>query len=195
VYDGPYAAYNCPADEVDDFVRGILDPDNHYYAVRDEGGGLVGYCCFGPDARVPGGEYADAADPRVRPEEARSSGDSSMAGASRTPGTPDTSGIPGTSTASGGPGESGTLALDVGLGLRPDLIGRGLGAGFLDAISTFAARQLGHRRLRVTVAAWNLRAIRLYEKAGFRTGHTFTRDTPSGRANGSIEWVQMTRDD
>ena len=156
-YDGPYAAYNCPAGEADDFVRGILEPGNHYYAVRDVAGALVGYCCFGPDARVPGGEYVGVAEPGERP---------------------------------GAPDEE---FLDVGLGLRPDLTGRGLGAAFLGAIAGFAAGQLGHRRLRVTVAAWNRRAIRLYEKAGFRASHVFTRETPGGVANGSTEWVQMVR--
>lgn len=157
VYEAPYAAYNCPAGEADDFVRGILEPGNHYYAVRDGAGALVGYCCFGPDARVPGGDYAQSADPAERPR------------------------------------ISDDVFLDVGLGLRPDLTGRGLGAAFLEAIAAFAARQLGHRRLRVTVAVWNRRAIRLYEKAGFRASHVFTRETPGGVANGSTEWVQMIR--
>ncbi len=52
-YDGPYAAENHPADQVDDTVRLMLDPTTRYCAVRDERGDLVGYCCFGPDARVP----------------------------------------------------------------------------------------------------------------------------------------------
>ena len=158
-YEGPYAAYNCPAGEIDDFVGGMLDPGNHYYAVRDEAGDLVGYCCCGPDARVPGGAYALAADP----------------------------------VQSGG--SAARLFLDVGLGLRPDLTGRGLGVHFLETITAFARERLGHHRLRVTVAAWNERAVRLYEKVGFRREHSFTHDTPGGRANGSTEWLQLTRDD
>ncbi|HET7769340.1 MAG TPA: GNAT family protein [Chloroflexota bacterium] len=157
VYGGAYAAYNCPAGEADDFVGGILEPGNHYYAVRHGMGALVGYCCFGPDARVPGGEYTEVAEPGERA------------------------------------GDLDDGFLDVGLGLRPDLTGRGLGGAFLEAIAGFAAGQLGHRRLRVTVAAWNRRAIRLYEKAGFRASHVFTRETPGGVANGSAEWVQMVR--
>ena len=156
-YEGPHAAYNCPPGEVEDFVGGMLDPGNHYYAVRDETGALVGYCCFGLDARVPGGAYGAAADP----------------------------------SRSGDP--AAEAFLDVGLGLRPDLTGRGLGAAFLEAIAAFAWEQVSHHRLRVTVAAWNERAIHLYEKAGFRRTHTFTHDTPGGRANGSTEWHQMTR--
>jgi [ribosomal protein S18]-alanine N-acetyltransferase len=32
----------------------MLEPANDYHAALDGEGSLVGYCCFGPDARVPG---------------------------------------------------------------------------------------------------------------------------------------------
>jgi RimJ/RimL family protein N-acetyltransferase len=146
-YDGPYAGYDCPPEEAAATVRLMLDPASRYFAIRDAIGDLVGYCCFGAEARVPGGDYADVS------------------------------------------------ALDVGLSLRPDLTGRGLGAAFVAAIVWFARERLRSRHLRLTVAAWNRRAIRVYEQAGFCTVHTFTHDSPGGRANGSIEWLQMTRDD
>jgi [ribosomal protein S18]-alanine N-acetyltransferase len=146
-YDGACAAYNCPPDEAEGAVRLMLDPANRYFAARDGDGDLVGFCCFGPDARVPGGEYADAS------------------------------------------------VLDVGLGLRPDLTGRGRGPAFLEAIASLASTRLGHQHLGLTVAAWNRRAIRAYEKAGFQTARTFTRSAPGGIAAGSTEWRQMTRDD
>ena len=57
-------------------------------------------------------------------------------------------------------------AVEIGLGLRPDLTGRGLGAAF-----TAAAIQLAHdrgaERVTLAVAAFNLRAITVYERAGF----------------------------
>ena len=53
-YEPPYDFYN-PRDD----IAGFLRPDYHYYAAQDDDGGLVGYCCFGPDARVPGGAYPE----------------------------------------------------------------------------------------------------------------------------------------
>jgi RimJ/RimL family protein N-acetyltransferase len=37
----------------------LLDPANAYFAITDEHDELMGFCCFGPDARVPGGGYAE----------------------------------------------------------------------------------------------------------------------------------------
>jgi RimJ/RimL family protein N-acetyltransferase len=146
-YECPYTVYDCPADEAEGLVRFMLDPASGYHAVHDATSGLIGFCCFGADARVPGGDYADE------------------------------------------------TALDVGLGLRPDLTGRGLGPAFVEAVAAFARTHLGHHHLRLTVAAWNRRAIRAYEKAGFRQMHTFVRNDAGRRAHGTEEWVQLTRDD
>lgn len=63
--------------------------------------------------------------------------------------------------------------LDVGIGMRPDLTGRGLGARYLAAVIRFARRELGATRLRVTVAEFNARALRLCEAAGFRRVERF----------------------
>lgn len=61
--------------------------------------------------------------------------------------------------------DGGTV--DVGLGLRPDLTGRGLGAGFLEAVLAEARRRHAPERLTLSVAAFNRRAIVVYERAGF----------------------------
>ena len=59
-YDPPYDLYNhSPFD-----VPFLLDADNRYFAVRDDSGRLAGYCCFGAEARVQGGDY-DEAEPAV----------------------------------------------------------------------------------------------------------------------------------
>src|SRR2546421_416682 len=58
--------------------------------------------------------------------------------------------------------------VEVGLGLRPDLTGRGLGESFSRAALDFARAEWSPRRFRLYVAAWNRRALRVYERLGFR---------------------------
>jgi RimJ/RimL family protein N-acetyltransferase len=57
--------------------------------------------------------------------------------------------------------------LDYGLGLRPDLTGRGLGLDFFLAGLAFARDRYRPRRVFLHVAAFNERAVRVYERAGF----------------------------
>ncbi len=71
-------------------------------------------------------------------------------------------------------GDYSAPALDVGLGLRPDLTGRGEGRRFLAAILAFGAARFGPQTMRLTVAAFNARAIRLYAAAGFHERQRFT---------------------
>jgi RimJ/RimL family protein N-acetyltransferase len=58
--------------------------------------------------------------------------------------------------------------VEVGLGLRPDLTGRGLGESFSRAALDYARAEWSPRRFRLYVAAWNTRALRVYERLGFR---------------------------
>jgi RimJ/RimL family protein N-acetyltransferase len=78
--------------------------------------------------------------------------------------------------------------LDYGLGLRPDLTGRGLGPRFFQEGLEFGRERYAPKRIRLYVAAFNERAIALYERAGFReTGRhvrTFARW-------GDVEFVEM----
>jgi [ribosomal protein S18]-alanine N-acetyltransferase len=59
-------------------------------------------------------------------------------------------------------------AIFLGLGLRPDLTGRGLGPAFVSAGVDFARALFGPKRIVLDVAGFNERAIRAYERAGFR---------------------------
>jgi [ribosomal protein S18]-alanine N-acetyltransferase len=79
----------------------------------------------------------------------------------------------------------GDEALDVGLGMRPDLTGRGLGPEFVLAGLRFAREMFSPPAFRLTVAAFNLRAIAVYEKVGFELVREFGDRGP--------EWLLMKR--
>ena len=78
--------------------------------------------------------------------------------------------------------------LEYGLGLRPDLTGRGLGLEFFRAGLELGRRRYVPQLIRLYVAAFNDRAIAVYERAGFReTG----RHVRSFERFGDVEFVQM----
>jgi [ribosomal protein S18]-alanine N-acetyltransferase len=56
----------------------------------------------------------------------------------------------------------------IGLGMRPDLTGRGLAQPFIQAGLEYARAQWEPLRFRLWVARWNERALRAYRRAGFR---------------------------
>lgn len=70
-------------------------------------------------------------------------------------------------------GDYGADALDVGGGLRPGRCGRGLGAGFWGAVLEVARRHYAPEAFRVTVAAFNKRALRVWERLSFRVVEVF----------------------
>jgi [ribosomal protein S18]-alanine N-acetyltransferase len=70
-------------------------------------------------------------------------------------------------------GDYQTPALDLGLGVRPDLTGQGQGMYYLTAVLDFARNHYGPQPLRLTVAAFNQRAIRPYARAGFHFTDSF----------------------
>lgn len=59
-YPPPDDFYNAP-DESPAAVDQLLRPELHYLSVLDERGELIGFRCFGPDARVSGGDYGEDA--------------------------------------------------------------------------------------------------------------------------------------
>ena len=95
------------------------EPDEGYWAVVDAQDTLLGFCCVGMAARVPGQNE----DP---------------------------------------------WALDVAIGIRPQLVGRGWGAELGRAAVAYASSVALDRRLRTTVPDWNAAAQRAAEHSGFR---------------------------
>lgn len=70
--------------------------------------------------------------------------------------------------------------LDIGLGMRPDLTGGGLGLAFVNAGLDFARENFQSRTFRLVVLTFNERAIRVYEQAGFERVRIFTQTNRYG---------------
>lgn len=81
-------------------------------------------------------------------------------------------------------------ALDVGLGMRPDLTGRGAGLEFVLAGLEFLREERAPAAFRLVVAVENVRAVRVYERAGFEPVTTFSSPLPG---DGSREFLLMLR--
>ncbi len=125
-YEPPYDVYNHRPEDAEDDLRGMLDPENGFFSIHAESGEVVGFCSFGRDARVPGGDYE---------------GD----------------------------------ALDIGLGIRPELTGRGRGAKIIGEVLKFSVGRFHPAQFRVTIAGFNARARKAWTKAGFAEVQEFNR--------------------
>jgi [ribosomal protein S18]-alanine N-acetyltransferase len=77
----------------------------------------------------------------------------------------------------------------IGVGLRPDLTGRGLGLAFLEQGLAFATERYSPERFRLSVAVFNKRAITVYERAGFVRSRTYDHETNDG----VFRFVEMER--
>jgi RimJ/RimL family protein N-acetyltransferase len=137
-YQPPYSMYDLSAKDIPD----LLTSRNRYFSVRDESEQLVGYCCFGNEAKVPGGDYT-AGEPEV---------------------------------------------IDVGIGMNPGLIGKGLGEIFVSAIIGFATEEFSPRTFRVSIAAFNKRSQKTFLNLGFVKTHQFSRD------GDGMKFLQFERD-
>ena len=79
--------------------------------------------------------------------------------------------------------------LEIGLGLRPDLTGLGLGLRFVEACLDFARSRFDRTSFVLHVATFNRRARTVYERAGFVAQETSYRHL-SGRR---WEFLRMSR--
>ena len=94
-------------------------------------------------------------------------------------------------------GLAGFLTLDydgsmvtVGLGLRPDLTGRGIGEEFIKTGLRHAVALFNPGRFVLQVALFNRRAIRVYERVGFAPQRVFWQRTNGGR----FQFLEMAAD-
>ena len=138
-YEPPYDIYNCPPTDLEKAIRYNIDPANNVYAMFDQQNNLIGYCSYGVDAQVPGGDY-------------------------------------------------GEKALDIGLMIKPELTGQGLGVAFAKEVIKNGIELYAPKKIRVTIAAFNKRAMRVWEKNGFQQ----TQDFKRGRDG--MEFVIMTNE-
>jgi len=137
-YDSPYDIYNLG--DTDEAIQYAIDPQNAFHSMTDEADDLIGFCSFGSDGQVPGGDYS-------------------------------------------------AEALDIGMGIRPDLTGQGRGSDCVAAVLDFARCEFKATHLRVTIAAFNQRAMRVWEQNGFQRVQTFRKE------GSDREFIILTRDE
>jgi ribosomal-protein-alanine N-acetyltransferase len=85
------------------------------------------------------------------------------------------------------PREPGTIV--IGLGLRPELTGHGLGRGLVRAGLDYARSHFAPERFVLAVATFNRRAINVYERVGFARVRVYMHETNGGK----WEFVEMER--
>jgi len=125
-YTSPYDYYNFDADTIQEDLHYLLDAKNDFWAILNLQGELEGYCSFGSDGQVPGGDYS-------------------------------------------------AEALDIGMGIRPDLVGQGRGKQYAQAVVEHGTNKYRAQQLRVTIAEFNKRAQRVWAQLGFEQVEKFVK--------------------
>lgn len=69
---------------------------------------------------------------------------------------------------------------DIGLGMKPNLTGRGQGEQFLRAAIDFIRSKYPVEKITLSVATFNQRAIKVYRKIGFKDAGLMMQDTNGG---------------
>lgn len=81
-------------------------------------------------------------------------------------------------------------AIEIGLGMRPDLTGRRLGVAFVEAGLDYGRREFHPKRFTLTVATFNDRARKVYERAGF-VANRVARHTKLGKTYEALEMSRL----
>lgn len=73
--------------------------------------------------------------------------------------------------------------ITIGLGLKPDLCGRGLGDKFMKLIISKSRQKFGEKKIILEVREFNKRAINCYKRVGFKIVDSYTKNTLIGKDN------------
>lgn len=122
-YEQPFDIYNGDPSRFDDYLA-IDDRGFGFYALVDREDEILGFCCFGEEARVAGQVALDG-------------------------------------------------VIDIGGGVRPDLVSKGIATSVFPAIIDFAVSTFHPTQLRTAVALFNERSTRLCLAAGFSVARVF----------------------
>lgn len=122
-YEPPFDIYNGDPSRYEDYLA-IDDRGYGFYALADSADEIIGFCCFGEEARVSGQIPIEG-------------------------------------------------IVDLGGGVRPDLVSNGIATDVFPAIVTFAVSTFRPTQLRTAVASFNERSTRLCLSAGFSVTRVF----------------------
>ena len=75
----------------------------------------------------------------------------------------------------------------VGLGLKPSLCGQGLGNILMKLLKNECKKRYGSKKIALEVRSFNKRAIKCYERSGFKITDVYQKDTLIG----SDEFIMM----
>ena len=79
--------------------------------------------------------------------------------------------------------------MDIGLGMHPGLVGLGLGATFMRHNLGRVQEAYPGAEIRLSVASFNQRGIKVYRRSGFRVVRGFVQVTNGGE----YDFVEMRR--
>ncbi|KXA68031.1 GNAT family N-acetyltransferase [Cutibacterium avidum] len=77
--------------------------------------------------------------------------------------------------------------VEIGLGMRPDLTGRGLGRNLMRCNLEWIHQECPGVEIRLSIASFNQRGIKVYEASGFKVIRHFTQVTNGGE----YDFVEM----
>lgn len=83
--------------------------------------------------------------------------------------------------------------LDFGVGLRPDYTGKGNGLEFLSQGIEYLMKESNVHNIQLVVAAFNDRAIKVYERVGFVQGCSFKSKVDDEEIDFIVMWCSLNK--